>query len=133
MELASTLGDVGGALPSVIGTLTIGAGIGPGPGLRWAPGRRAGAWLGAADGVVVPVPGSAGAAAGGGVGAGGAESTAARPPLIATNAPAAPPASNNATPVSGTSRDGVGTGGVPGANSSVNATASLAARRLARS
>jgi len=32
--LASTLGDVGAALPSVIGTLTIGAGIGPGPGVR---------------------------------------------------------------------------------------------------
>jgi hypothetical protein len=45
--------------------------------------------------------------------------SAATPPLIARKAPAAPPARSRVTPVSGTTRDGAGTGGRPGSNSSV--------------
>lgn len=44
---------------------------------------------------------------------------AARPPLIARKAPATPPARSRVTPVTGTMRDGVGTGGPLGRNSSV--------------
>jgi hypothetical protein len=115
--------------------LRIGAGTGPGCGVRTAPGRRAGGWLGAAlaGGVAVADVGAGAAAAGALDGSGSSAVTAARPPLIATNTPAAPPASNSATPVSGTSRDGVGIGGALGANSSVNAPASFSARRVAMS
>jgi hypothetical protein len=119
----------------VIGSLYAGAGTGPGSGVRRTPGRRAGTGLPAVPAPIVAVPpggtGATAAAAGGD--GGGPDPTAARPPLIATNAPAAPPASSRATPASGTSRDGVGTGGPLGANSSVNAPASFSARRLARS
>jgi hypothetical protein len=116
--------------------LRIGAGTGPGSGVRAAPGRRGGGWLGAApDGLPFGAEevGAGAAAAGALDGCGSSVVTAARPPLIATNTPAAPPASSSATPVSGTSRDGVGTGGPLGANSSVNAPASFAARRVAMS
>jgi hypothetical protein len=58
---------------------------------------------------------------------------AARPPEIARNAPAAPPIRSRVTPVSGTMRDGTGTGGRRGSNSSVNAPVNLAARCVERS